>query len=39
MIFIISLLTLKFEIKEVYPGDKYDDTVIAEFLYNGIDVH
>ena len=31
--------TLKFEIKEVYPGDKYDDTVIAEFLYNGIDVH
>ena len=31
--------TLKFEIKEVYPGEKYDDTVIAEFLFDGIDVH
>ena len=31
--------TLKFEIKEIYPGEKYDDTVIAEFLFDGIDVH
>ena len=31
--------TLKFEIKEVYPGEKYDDAVIAEFIFDGIDVH
>ena len=31
--------TLKFEILEVYPGDKYDDTVIAELYFDGIDVH
>lgn len=30
---------LKFEIKEVYPGDKYDDTVISELFFDGIDVH
>lgn len=31
--------TLKFEIKEVYPGEKYDDCVIADFIFGGIDVH
>lgn len=31
--------TLKFEIQEVYPGSKYDDVVIADFILNGIDVH
>lgn len=31
--------TLKFEILEVYPGEKYGDTVIAELYFDGIDVH
>lgn len=31
--------TLKFEILEVYPGEKYDDTVISELYFDGIDVH
>jgi len=31
--------TLKFEILEVYPGDKYDDTAISEIYFNGLDVH
>lgn len=31
--------TLKFEILEVYPGNKYDDTVISEIYFDGIDVH
>lgn len=31
--------TLKFEILEVYPGAKFDDTVIAELYFDGIDVH
>lgn len=31
--------TLKFEILEVYPGLKHDDTVIAELYFDGIDVH
>ncbi len=30
---------LKFEILEVYKGDKYDDTVIAEIYFDGLDVH
>lgn len=30
---------LKFEIAEVYKGDKYDDTVITEIYFDGIDVH
>lgn len=30
---------IKFEIKDVYKGDKYDDTVISEIYFNGIDVH
>ena len=31
--------TLKFEIKEVYPGQKYEDCVIADFIFDGIDNH
>lgn len=31
--------SLKFEIMEVYSGEKYDDTVIAELYFGGIDVH
>ena len=31
--------TLKFEILEVYPGSKHEDTVIAEPYFDGIDVH
>ena len=31
--------TLRFEILEVYEGDKYDDTVISELFFDGIDIH
>ena len=31
--------SIKFEILEVYPGEKYDDTVITEIYFDGIDVH
>ena len=31
--------TLKFEIMDVYPGTKYQDTVISELYFDGIDVH
>lgn len=31
--------TLKFEILEVYQGDKYDDVAITEIYFDGIDVH
>lgn len=31
--------TLKFEIMEVYKGLKYDDVVIAELYFDGLDVH
>ena len=31
--------TMKFEILEVYKGDKYDDTVLSEVYFSGIDVH
>lgn len=31
--------TMKFEIAEVYPGSKWDDTAITEIYFNGIDVH
>ncbi|WP_106794725.1 hypothetical protein [Aquimarina sp. Aq78] len=31
--------TMKFEIMEVYPGDKYEDTVLSEIYFDGIDVH
>ena len=30
---------LKFEIMDVYPGDKYKDTVISDIYFDGIDVH
>lgn len=30
---------LRFEIMEVYRGDKYDDVVISELFFDGIDVH
>jgi len=30
---------LRFEILDVYPGTKYADTVIAELMFDGIDVH
>jgi hypothetical protein len=30
---------LKFEIADVYKGTKYDDTVISEIYFDGIDVH
>lgn len=31
--------TLKFEIMEVYKGDRYEDTVISEIYFDGLDVH
>lgn len=31
--------TMKFEIMEVYPGDTYEDTVLSEIYFDGIDVH
>lgn len=31
--------TMKFEIMDVYKGDKYDDTAITEIYFDGIDVH
>src|SRR5690606_33566085 len=31
--------TIKFEILEVYKGLKYDDVVISEIYYDGLDVH
>lgn len=31
--------TIKFEIAEVYEGAKYDDVVIAEIFFDGLDVH
>ena len=34
-----SDLVLRFEIIEVYKGDKYDDTAITEIYFDGIDVH
>lgn len=34
-----SDLVLKFEILEVYQGDKYNDTAITEIYFDGIDVH
>lgn len=30
---------LRFEIMDVYPGSKFQDTVIAELYFDGIDVH
>jgi hypothetical protein len=31
--------SIKFEIIEVYPGTKYQDTAITEIYFDGIDVH
>jgi hypothetical protein len=31
--------TMKFEILEVYKGEKYDDVAITEIYFDGIDVH
>ena len=31
--------TLRFEILEVYPGEKCQDTIISELYFDGIDVH
>jgi hypothetical protein len=31
--------TLKFEILEVYPGTRYEDTVISELYFDGIHTH
>ena len=31
--------TLSFEILEVYPGEKYQDTAISDLYFDGIDVH
>lgn len=30
---------LKFEIADVYPGEKYDDTAISQIYFDGIDHH
>ncbi|NNM15522.1 MAG: hypothetical protein HKO56_02600, partial [Bacteroidia bacterium] len=35
----LPVWTMKFEITEVYPGDKYEDTAITEIYFDGIDVH
>mgnify|MGYP007080414633 CR=1 FL=1 len=32
-------MVLKFEIAEIYKGDKFDDTAITEIYFDGIDVH
>ncbi|MEO7990062.1 MAG: hypothetical protein ABI663_11000 [Chryseolinea sp.] len=31
--------TMKFEIIDIYKGEKYDDTAITEIYFDGIDVH
>ena len=31
--------TMKFEIVDVYKGDKWDDTAISEIYFDGLDVH
>lgn len=31
--------TMKFEIVDIYKGEKYDDTAITEIYFDGIDVH
>lgn len=33
------VMTLRFEIVEVYPGTKYQDTAITELLFDGVGVH
>ena len=36
---VIPPIKIKFEILEVYKGDKYEDTAITEIYFDGIDVH
>ena len=31
--------SLRFEIVDVYPGTKYDDAVLSELYFDGIDIH
>ena len=31
--------TMRFEILEVYEGDKFDDTALSEIYFDGLDVH
>lgn len=31
--------TMRFEILEVYEGDKFDDTALSEIYFSGLDVH
>ena len=33
------VIHIKFEIADVYPGEKYDDTAITEIYFDGIDHH
>jgi hypothetical protein len=35
----LGKLEMKFEILEVYNGDKYDETAISEIYFSGVDVH
>ena len=35
----LPVWTMKFEIVEVYPGAKYEDTALTEIYFDGIDVH
>ncbi|WP_139957811.1 NADase-type glycan-binding domain-containing protein [Flavicella sediminum] len=35
----LSKWKIKFEILEIYKGDKYDDTAITEIFFDGIDIH
>lgn len=35
----MSAWTMKFEIMDVFKGEKYDDTAITEIYFDGIDVH
>ena len=30
---------MKFEIVDVFKGDKYDDTAVTDIYFDGIDVH
>lgn len=34
-----KITTIRFEIVEVYPGSKYQDTAISELLFDGVGVH
>ncbi|HRG22945.1 MAG TPA: hypothetical protein PLL23_01080 [Chitinophagaceae bacterium] len=34
-----NITTIRFEIVEVYPGSKFQDTAISELLFDGVGVH